>query len=261
MIKTVNEILLIIAAIAFGIGGVYLIGKLWPTRVTVSEWQWSVPITNGRAGAPLRTGAHWIFPWRTELREFDRRPLLEVVPGQEVLTKDNVGLKLSLVVEAVIADPVALLKGTEYERHHVYHATQLALREVVSGRTLDELLDDRAAIGPDTQALIVAPLAEMGVEIKTVRVRDIMLSKELRDSYAGVLTAKKQGEIALERARAESAALRNLANAARMLKDNPDLLQLRIVQAMTAPESAKNTFVVGTNPPVPPVPDTDGSPN
>jgi len=73
-----------------------------------------------------------------------------------------------------------------------------------------------------------------------------MISGKLKKSFAQVVKARKEGEAALERARGETAALRSLANAARMVQDNPQLMQLRVLQVMG--ESAGNTLVVGMPP-------------
>jgi hypothetical protein len=81
------------------------------------------------------------------------------------------------------------------------------------------------------------------VELLEVEVRDVMLPAELKRSFAAVLVARKDGEAALERARAETAALRSLANAGRTVSDNPGLLQLRILQEIGG--TSGNTVVFG----------------
>jgi hypothetical protein len=72
-----------------------------------------------------------------------------------------------------------------------------------------------------------------------------MLPNDLKRAFADVLKAKQEGQAALERARGESAALRNLANAARVLEGNPALMNLRLMQSLTAAQHAGNTLVVG----------------
>jgi hypothetical protein len=75
-----------------------------------------------------------------------------------------------------------------------------------------------------------SPLARIGIEVLSVEVRDLMVPGELKRLFAGVVAARKEGEVSLERVRAETAALRSLANAGRMVEDNPGLLQLRMLQ-------------------------------
>ena len=78
-----------------------------------------------------------------------------------------------------------------------------------------------------------------------MELKDLMYPAELKRAFAESLKARQEGQAALERARGESAALRNLANAARVLEGNPELLNLRLLQSITAAQSAGNTLVLG----------------
>jgi regulator of protease activity HflC (stomatin/prohibitin superfamily) len=120
---------------------------------------------------------------------------------------------------------------------------QLALREALAGRTAEELLATRRELGPTVMERSASAVARIGIELLSVDVRDLMLPGELKRAFAGVVAARKEGEIALERARGETAALRNLANAARMVEEHPALVQLRLLQEVGG--STGNTVVVG----------------
>ena len=85
--------------------------------------------------------------------------------------------------------------------------------------------------------------SELGLNLISADVKDIMFPGEMKKVFAQVVKAQKEGQAALERARGETAALRNLANAARTLDDNPNLLQLRALQALS--DSSGNTLVLG----------------
>jgi regulator of protease activity HflC (stomatin/prohibitin superfamily) len=114
---------------------------------------------------------------------------------------------------------------------------------------LGEVLAARRDLGPELREACAGQLAAIGVELLTVDVRDVMLPGELKRVFASVIAARKEGEAALERARAETASLRALANAGRMLDDNPGLLQLRILQELG--ESSGNSVVFGAPEPGP----------
>ena len=88
-----------------------------------------------------------------------------------------------------------------------------------------------------------AKSAELGLKLKVADVKDIMFPGEMKKAFAQVVKAQKEGQAALERARGETAALRNLANAAKMIEDNPNLLQLRALQSLA--DSGGNTLVLG----------------
>jgi len=104
-------------------------------------------------------------------------------------------------------------------------------------------VENRAGFEEKIRALAEPQVQRLGLKLLTADLKDLMISGDLKKSFAQVVKARKEGEAALERARGETAALRSLANAARMLQDNPQLVQLRMLQAMG--ESGGNTLVVG----------------
>ena len=214
-------------------------------RFVVHEHQWGLLYKDGKLLRVLDPGAYRLFRPPHLVDTLEKRRQLEVIGGQEVLTQDNIGLKLSLVAEYRITDPVVATSAVENFRAHIHHTVQIAARQAVAARTLDALLENREPIAAEVQAAVAETVGPLGLEIHSVTLRDFMLNKDIRSSYAALVTARKDGEAALERARGETAALRSLANAARMLKDNPDLLQLRVLQTMAATESGNQTFVMG----------------
>src|SRR5947208_8230625 len=108
---------------------------------------------------------------------------------------------------------------------------------------MDALLDNLAAISPKLMELTSKKASEFGLTLISADVKDIMLAGEMKKAFSQVVKAQKDGQAALEKARGETAALRSLANAARMMDDNPNLLQLRALQAFA--DSGGNTLVLG----------------
>ncbi len=88
-------------------------------------------------------------------------------------------------------------------------------------------------------------LTKIRLNVHADEVKDVMFPAELKRAFSDVLKAKQKGQAALERARGEGAALRNLANAARVLEGNPALMNLRLMQSLTAAQNAGNTLVLG----------------
>lgn len=237
-------VLILVAIVIVGVAAFRLL-DLQLRRVVVHDYQWGLLYEQGRLAGVQPAGAYWLWRKDSEMVLLDRRKQLLPVVGQEVLTGDNVALKVSVTVDYAVVDPVAAQQSVASFIVYLHDLVQQAVRQALGNRSLDELLADRAAMAADIAGAIGEPLKLVGVEAQAVKLRDLMLGKELRASFAAVLNARKQGEAALERARGETAALRNLANAARLLKDNPDLLPLRLIQAMASPEGAGRTFVVG----------------
>jgi regulator of protease activity HflC (stomatin/prohibitin superfamily) len=219
--------------------------------VTVHDYQRGLRYRQGRFVGLTDPGTHVALRPFTEIQVLDGRPTSLTVPGQEILTADGVALRVSLTARYVVADPVAAVTNDQNYVSALYVALHAGLREALAGRTADEILADRAAIGPLVGGSVASELARLGVELLGVDVRDVMVPSELKRAFAGIVAARREGEAAVERARGETAALRGLANAGRMLEDNPGLLQLRILQQVGG--SSGNTIMLG-------VPGPDGRP-
>jgi len=191
------------------------------------------------AGRHIRWGRHYT------LEAQDLRKASLLVAGQDVLTADNVGLKLSLLVTYQVTDPVKAMHETQNWQGDLYNAAQLALRSVVGAVAVEALLNQRLEIGSQLLARVQPEAAKIGITVHAVEVKDVMFAADLKRAFADVLKAKQEGQAALERARGESAALRNLANAARVLEGNPALMNLRLMQSLTMAQNAGNTLVLG----------------
>ena len=191
------------------------------------------------AGRHIRWGRYF------SLGAQDLRKGALVVAGQEVLTADNVGLKISLLVNYQVADPAKAAHESQNWQSDLYNGAQLALRAVVSGVAVEALLNQRLELGAQLLARVQQDSAKIGINLLAVEVKDVMFPAELKRAFAEVLKAKQEGQAALERARGESASLRNLANAARVLEGNPALMNLRLMQSLSAAQSAGNTLVLG----------------
>ena len=200
---------------------------------------------HGKFVEALGAGRHIRWGRGFALTPVDQRKAFLDVTGQEVLTADNVSLKASLLVTYQVADPVKVLHSTQQWQTDLYHAAQLALRTVAGGVLVETLLNQRATLAPQLLALVQPDAAKIGVTVHAVEVKDVMFPAELKRAFAEALKAKQEGQAALERARGETAALRNLANAARLLEGNPALMNLRLLQSLASAQTAGNTLVLG----------------
>jgi len=233
--------------------GFALFGSLIAVAV-LKDWRHAFLVPEGYAGLlyhkgkfveVLRAGRHIRWGQYYTLDAQDLRKASLLVAGQEVMTADNVGLKLSLLVTYQVADPVKAAHETQNWQGDLYNAAQLALRAVVSGIAVEALLGQRLDLGAQLLARVQVAAAKIGINVHAVEVKDVMFAADLKRAFAEVLKAKQEGQASLERARGESAALRNLANAARVLEGNPALMNLRLMQSLTAAQNAGNTLVLG----------------
>ena len=218
--------------------------KVMPIKhIIIYEYQRGLRYSGGRYVGAVDPGQYWIFPYFTSIVPVDVRTEFMTILGQDVLSADGVTLKVSLAAEFQVADPnVAVNKNANF-RTALYLMLQMALREIVGGEKIDAVLESRSGISAKLMELTSKKAADLGVKLVSADVKDMMFPGEMKKAFAQVVRAQKEGQAALERARGETAALRNLANAARMLEENPTLLQLRALQALA--ESNGNTLVLG----------------
>lgn len=201
---------------------------------TVMDWQRTLLYRDGTLERVLEPGRHKYNARRCTLIEVDMRPRLLHATGQELLTADGLSLRASYAVTWQVEDPVAYTTGAQRPDAVLYAAVQDAARVAVAAHALDELIADRdLLVGHNDE--IVAAVTGLGIRIESVRARDLMLPGELRKAALETVLAKERGRAELERARAEAAALRSLANTARLLEQNPTLLQLRTLQVASSP--------------------------
>jgi regulator of protease activity HflC (stomatin/prohibitin superfamily) len=220
----------------------------------LKEYRHSFPVPEGYAGLLyhkgkfveiLGAGRHLRWGRFYTLDAQDLRRTSLVIAGQDVLTADNVSLKLSLVAVYQVVDAAKAAHETQNWRGDLYNAAQLSLRGVVGGVAVEALLNQRLEIGAQLLVRVQPEAARIGITVHSVEVKDVMFPAELKRAFAEVLKAKQEGQAALERARGESAALRNLANAAKLLEGNPALMNLRLLQSLSAAQTAGNTLVLG----------------
>lgn len=239
-----NAIYLVLAVTAVALAAAVLLRGLvrWEA---VLEYEAGLLYRSGRFVRRLGPGGRLHLPLWEELVRVDLRRRIATVPGQEVLSADQVGLKVSVAVDFEVADPVRAVHGTTSWEEALHVAVQLALRAAVGASRIDDLLAERGAIGRRL-AEAVAPQAEaLGLRLHGVEVKDVMFPGELKKIFAEVVRAQKEGQAALERARGEAAALRSLANAARLVEETPALLNLRVLQAVGGAAAAGGTVVLG----------------
>lgn len=248
--ETVLAFVLVIGVI------ILVISALKPASTTVFEYERGLRFVRGKLRDELGPGMYRYLGVYTTIRKLDVRPTHLAVNAQEVLSKDGVAVKVSLSATYRVADARTAVMGADEYVTALYTELQQALRAVVSTSDVEHLFANRAEIGP--QILKASqPLAERrGLSLESVAIRDLTLPGELKKIFAQVVKARQEGLAALERARGETAALRNLANAAQMVQRNPQLLQLRLLQV--AGQQTGATFVVGMPSGTTPLPVRDG---
>lgn len=163
----------------------------------------------------------------------DLRQRLDPVAPQDVPTSDGVSVKVSATIRWSITDPVVFVEQVADPFAQVYLAVQVALRDALAESTAeDAVATARRTLGATLTTAATGAGETVGIAVHEVVVRDVLLPADLRAAYAELVTGRHKAQAQLDAARAETAALRSLANAAKLLDDHPALAKLRLVQAL-----------------------------
>jgi regulator of protease activity HflC (stomatin/prohibitin superfamily) len=202
-------------------------------RITVQQGFAAVVRRDGVVHAVHGPGRHRLPrpAWRRRVELVDLRLAVLAVTGQEVATADVPGAKVSAHARWRVGDPVAFVDRAQDPVEQLRLAVQLALRDWAASVPLEVAVADRSGATPALTASVRAAVQQVGIEVEEVAVRDVVVPGEVRRAVLALATARQEGQVALERARSETAALRALANGARVLADHPDLARLRLAQA------------------------------
>jgi len=234
---------------------VLVVGLLLSTRFArtiVYEYERGLKFTRGRFKGVVGPGQYWHYSAFTHIQKLDVRPSRVAVAGQEVLTADGVPVKASIVATVQVKDAARAVLSSDSYLVAIHTELQLALRAIVSGLPIDDLLRRRAEVPAQLKAIAGPRLEAIGVELQDASLRDLTFPGELKKIFTQVVRARQEGLAALEKARGETAALRNLANAAALIERSPSLMQLRALQVLG--QQPGNTLVLGMQQGAPIVP-------
>jgi regulator of protease activity HflC (stomatin/prohibitin superfamily) len=221
-------------------------GPAMVPKATIYEYERGLLFHRGSFLRELAPG-YYNFWWSKKygIVKVDLRPKSFVIASQEILTLDAIPIRISLAVTTSVEDVRRNLESAQQPAESLYTDVQILLREEVAALSLDQVLADRQSLSSALLERAAGAAAKYAMRVESLSVRDISMSGDIKKAYGDVLKARKSGEAMLERARGETAALRNLANAARLISDQPELMQLRALQALA--ESPGSSLVLGAD--------------
>lgn len=201
---------------------------------TVNRNRVGVLFIDGRYIDTLTPGlyAFWKGQSETKVVEIDLRETMVDVGGQDIMTADKVTLRLNAVVTYKIVDARKAVSQTDDVRQALYRETQLVLRSVIGARELDAFLTEKDAVATEIEENVRRRAGELGLEIASVGIRDVILPGDMKDLMNKVTEARKAAEANLIARREETAAMRSQVNTAKLLADNPVLMRLRELEVL-----------------------------
>ena len=216
---------------------------------TIFEHERGLLFENGRFLRELGAGTHRIGWWKKrKITVCDLRRAVLTLTGQKSLSLDGITISLNLSASFSVFEPLLAVTRAQSYSAQLYEDAQLAAREVVAASPLDELLANRAAVNEKLTQIVANRAREYGLEVASLAVKDVVLSNRVRDLLMKEAEIKRLAQAQLLGAREEVAALRALANAAKMARENPELLRLRELEiARSLASNAGNTLIFGVN--------------
>ena len=201
--------------------------------ITIYEFERGLLYEEGRFTKLLEPGRYVWWRWaKVDVTPVSTRQMSEVVSGQAILTLDRIEVRVSLVAQYSIADPVLAVNSVASYSDQLYQDLQLVLRDLVASRDMDALLDDRNEIADALLDGVKAGALEYGIELKRVGIRDIVLPGVVRNVFLKEVEADREGRAELVKARHEVSAARARANTARIMSENPNIQRMQELEAL-----------------------------
>jgi regulator of protease activity HflC (stomatin/prohibitin superfamily) len=204
------------------------------TEAVVENHEAGLLFVEGRLVERLAPGRHafWVANRKIEVKRLDLRPQAIEVTAQEMLTRDRIALRVTLTAFRRIVDAERVVATVPDVDAWLYRLVQFAIREAVAGRTLDEVLSAKAALDAELRDYVRARVADSGVEVTELGVKDVILPGEIRELVNKVVEAERLAKANLIRRQEETAATRSLLNTAKLMEENPLLLRLKELESL-----------------------------
>jgi len=210
----------------------------------VQQYERGVIFILGRLTGAKGPGVFWVPPIITRMIKVDLRIVTLTVPPQDVITRDNVTIKVAAVVYYYVVDPIAAVVNVVNYGQATTQIGQTTLRNVLGQSELDELLAQRTKVNRELQAIIDEHTERWGVKVTAVEIKDIDLPGAMQRAMAKQAEAEREKRAKVIHAEGELQASAALAQAANVISSQPSALQLRYLQTLTEIAVEKNSTIV-----------------
>ncbi len=210
----------------------------------IKEYERAVIFRLGRMVDPRGPGIIYVIPVVEKMSRMDLRVITLDIPPQDVITRDNVSIKVNAVLYFRVLDPNRAVREVE---NYLYSTSQLAqttLRSVCGECALDELLAEREKINTHVQTIIDQHTEPWGMKVTQVAIKQIDLPQEMQRAMAKQAEAERERRAKVIHADGEFQASQKLADAAEVMGKHPMALQLRFLQSLVEIASEKNSTTI-----------------
>jgi regulator of protease activity HflC (stomatin/prohibitin superfamily) len=210
----------------------------------LNEYERGVLFRLGRFAGVKPAGFRWIIPGVDRMVKVSLREIVMDVPSQEVITRDNVSVKVNAVLYFRVLHPEKAVISVENYLYGTSQLSQTTLRSVCGQAELDELLAERETLNRRLQEIIDQQTEPWGVKVRAVELKQIDLPEEMRRAMAKQAEAEREKRAKLIHADGELQAAQRLTDASAILSSEPAALQLRYLQTLTEIATEKNSTII-----------------
>ncbi len=210
----------------------------------VQQYERGVIFVLGKLTGAKGPGIFLVPPFITRMIKVDLRVVTLTVPPQEVISRDNVTIKVTAVVYFYVVDPVAAVVNVMNYMQATTQIGQTTLRNVLGQSELDELLSQRNKINRELQTIIDESTERWGVKVTAVEIKDVELPASMQRAMAKQAEAEREKRAKIIHAQGELQASAQLAQAAQVIGSQPATLQLRYLQTLTEIAVEKNSTII-----------------
>ncbi len=229
--------------ILVGVVVVFLLLVLISAVKIVQEYERGVVFRLGRLVGARGPGLILLIPFIERMQKIDLRTVTMDIPAQEVITRDNVTVRVNAVAYFRVLDPnAAVVNVADYIRA-TSQIAQTTLRSVLGQSSLDDLLSQREKINQELQQIIDDQTEPWGVKVSVVEVKDVELPQSMQRAMARQAEAEREKRAKIIHAEGEYQASEQLGKAADIINRNPVTIQLRYLQTLTEIGAEKNTTI------------------
>jgi regulator of protease activity HflC (stomatin/prohibitin superfamily) len=208
------------------------------------QYERGVMFTLGRFSSVRGPGLIFLIPYVQQIVRVDLRTVVMEIPHQDLISKDNVSVKVDAVLYFHVIDPAKAIIQVEQYAAATNMLAQTTLRSVLGQHELDEMLSKRATLNTDVQDILDERTKEWGIDVSAVEIRDIQLTDNMVQAIAKQAEAERDRRAKVIHADAEFQAAQTLTDAATILATVPAAMQLRYLQTLAEIGGEHNSTVV-----------------
>ncbi|MCC7569978.1 slipin family protein [Candidatus Micrarchaeota archaeon] len=223
--------------------GIFVLPIVWALLpiVIVREWEGGIVLRLGKFQKSLGKGLNFVIPFIDRVILVDKRVETIDIPKQEVMTADNIPIKIDGVIYFTVNDSSKAILNVEEYFSAIALFGQTAIRDVVGGVNLDKILEDRDGIAENIKSIVDEDMLKWGIEIVAINIQHVEMPEEMKRAMARQAEAEREKRAVIITSQGELEASKNLQKAAEILVSDFSAINLRTLSFLSEISSDTNT--------------------